>query len=91
MGVIIFNLLVIVICTLALISDVSQKEWGWAALMLFLVFLNSLFLAANISKVKNENEVTTTVIQEVKGYQIDSTIMINGTDTTKTYTLTYWK
>lgn len=91
MGVIIFNLLVIVICTLALISDVSQREWGWAALMLFLVFLNSLFLAANISKVKNENEVTTTVIQEVKGYQIDSTIMINGTDTTKTYTLTYWK
>ena len=53
---------------------------------MFLLLLMSIFILAVNAGVYNTKTVT-----KVVGYDVDGTIVINGTDTTKTYTLTYWK
>ena len=60
-----------------------------------LVALNFFFMCISIQAYNNKKNgiepINTTIVKDVKGYQIDSTIVINGIDTTKTYVLTYWK
>ena len=56
---------------------------------LLLVF-NIFLLVANVIKHNNSEQVVSHVVENVEEYQVDSTLVINGVDTTKTYTITYW-
>lgn len=50
-----------------------------------------ILLNYSIDKLNNPERHQTLTIREIKEYQIDSTTIISGTDTTKTYTTTYFK
>lgn len=96
MGIIIFNIFTILICLIALLLDIIvYKDTKAAIFMGILVALNFFFMCINIQKYTDKKNgiepINTTIVKDVKGYQIDSTIVINSTDTTKTYVLTYWK
>ena len=59
--------------------------------MLLLIFLNAFLLKLNIDKYIESQEIKTTIVKDIKEFSVDSTLTISGADTTKTYTLTYWK
>ena len=90
---IILAIVAIVCCGLALIIDLATKRIGWAIVMGISVILNAYILKIDIEKyhAKQNHEFETTIVKNVVGYNIDSTLTINGADTTKTYTITYWK
>ena len=67
------------------------KEVPFALLCFFLIIPYGILLHASINKLTNPDFYQTLTIREVKEYQIDSTIVISGTDTIKTYTITYFK
>ena len=50
-----------------------------------------ILLNYSIDKLNNPEHHQTLTIREIKEYQIDSATIISGTDTTKTYTTTYFK
>lgn len=95
MGIIIFNIFTILICLTALLINIKYNDTKGAIFMGILVALNFFFMCINIQKYTDKKNgiepINTTIVKDVKGYQIDSTIVINSTDTTKTYVLTYWK
>ena len=59
--------------------------------MLLLVFLNVFILKLNLDSHNKSQEIQTTIVKDIQGFYVDSTLTISGADTTKTYTLTYWK
>lgn len=83
--------IVAIICfTIAFIIDIVHYDGSKAIYMLLLVFLNIFLLNYNIDKYNESQEIQTT-IKDIQGFSVDSTLTISGADTTKTYTLTYWK
>ena len=56
--------------------------------MVLLIILNAVLLKTNIDTL---NKPETFIVDEIKEYYVDSTLVINGADTTKTYTITYLK
>lgn len=81
----------IVCCLTAFIIDVIQSDGVSAICMLLLVFLNAYLLKYHLDKRNEPQEIQTTIVKDVQGFSVDSTITISGADTTKTYTITYWK
>ena len=90
--VIILAALAIVSCFISAIVNAREGNFGSFLLMAILVGLNTYILITNINRLNNpQDEVETHVVKNVKEYYVDSTIVINGADTTKTYTITYLK
>ena len=85
---IILNIIAIVCCLIALIIDVIRGDVGWSIIMVLLIIFNAVLLKTNIDTL---NKPETIIVDEIKEYYVDSTLVINGTDTTKTYTITYLK
>ena len=56
-----------------------------------LIFLNAFILKVNLDMHNESQEIQTTIVKDIKEFSVDSTLTISGVDTTKTYTLTYWK
>jgi len=58
------------------------------------VLLLGLILCLDMIKQKEEKEeeenTISAVVYDVKDFQIDTNTVVNGTDTTTTYTITYW-
>lgn len=88
---IILAIVAIICCSIAFIIDVIHSDGGSAICMLLLVFLNVFILKYNLDKRDEPQEIQTTIVKDVQGFSVDSTLTISGADTTKTYTLTYWK
>lgn len=83
--------IVAIICfTIAFIIDIVHYDGSKAIYMLLFVFLNIFLLNYNIDKYNESQEIQTTV-KDIQEFSVDSTLTISGADTTKTYTLTYWK
>ena len=80
----------VMLCAIATIVNIVNNDYGRAILMFGLCLLNLLVLSYNIDNYKHRDEPKVHVVPNVIKYQVDSTTMINGADTTKTYTLTYW-
>lgn len=80
-----------IFCLVAMIRDIIDGDLGGTILFFGLFLLNVFCLINDIDTLRNPDKVETTVVKNVVGYQVDSTMTINGADTTKTYTLTYWK
>ena len=84
--------IVAIICfTIVFIDSVANSNISGAISTLLLIFLNVCLLKLNIDKYIESQETQTTIIKDIKGFSVDSTITISGADTTKTYILTYWK
>ena len=84
--------IVAIICfTIVFIDSVTNSNISGAIITLLLIFLNVCLLKLNIDKYIESQETRTTIIKDIKEFSVDSTITISGADTTKTYTLTYWK
>ena len=84
--------IVAIICfTIVFIDSVANSNISGAIITLLLIFLNVCLLKLNIDKYIESQETRTTIVKDIKEFSVDSTITISGADTTKTYTLTYWK
>ena len=89
---IILNAIAIIACIIAFILNSREGYFGTSLLMVLLVSVNTYCLISNINRINNpQDEVKTYVVSNVKEYYIDSSIVINGADTTKTYIITYLK
>ena len=88
---IILAIIAIICFTIVFINSVANSNISGAISTLLLIFLNVLLLKYNIDKYIESQETQTTVIKDIKEFSVDSTLTISGADTTKTYTLTYWK
>ena len=88
---IILAIVAIICCSIAFIISVISSDVSGAIGMLLLVFLNVFLLKCNIDKYNESQEIKTTIVKDIKEFSVDSTLTISGADTTKTYTLTYWK
>ena len=81
----------IICCLIAFIISVANSDIIGAIIMLLLVCVNAVLLKFNLDIYNKPQEVQTTVVKDIQGFSVDSTLTISGADTTKTYTLTYWK
>ena len=81
----------IICCLIAFIISVANSDIIGAIIMLLLVCVNAVLLKFNLDMHNKPQEVQTTVVKDIQGFSVDSTLTISGADTTKTYTLTYWK
>ena len=88
---IILAIIAIICFTIVFIDSVANSNISGAISTLLLIFLNVCLLKLNIDKYIESQETQTTIIKDIKGFSVDSTITISGADTTKTYILTYWK
>ena len=88
---IIAAIVAIICCSIVFIIDVIHSDAPSAIGMILLVFINIFILKYNLDKYNKPQEVQTTVVKDIQGFSVDSTLTISGADTTKTYTLTYWK
>ena len=88
---IIAAIVAIICCSIAFIIDIIHYDGSKAIYMLLFVFLNIFLLNYNIDKYNKSQEIQTTIVKDIQGFSVDSTLTISGADTTKTYTLTYWK
>jgi hypothetical protein len=84
----------IILSVLFIIIDFLKGQIGWGILWIFILGMNinSCVTLVKENKEKELNgDVETYVIKDVKGIKMDTTTVISGTDTTRTYVLTYWK
>ena len=88
---IIFAIIAIICFTIVFIDSVANSNISGVISTLLLIFLNVYLLKLNIDKYIESQETRTTIIKDIKEFSVDSTLTISGADTTKTYTLTYWK
>ena len=88
---IILSIVAIICFTIVFIDSVANSNISGAISTLLLIFLNVCLLKLNIDKYIESQETQTTIIKDIKEFSVDSTLTISGADTTKTYTLTYWK
>ena len=88
---IVVAIIAIICCLLVVLNAIAQERLGTALLFFLLLILNVYILVVDIKKYRNPDEYETHIVHNVEGYSIDSTMTINGVDTTKTYTITYWK
>ena len=88
---IILAIAAIICCLIVFIIDVIHSDAPSAIGMILLVFINIFILKYNLDEYNKPQEVQTTVVKDIQGFSVDSTLTISGADTTKTYTLTYWK
>jgi len=87
---IILSLVAALLCALTCGFHIYDKKPGVAAFFGFLSILNLVFFFLNLVNY-NSNEIEKHEIENVIRYDIDSTITISGKDTTKTYTIYYYK
>lgn len=88
---IILAIIAIICLTIVFIDNVANSNISGAISTLLLIFINVLLLKYNIDKYIESQETKATIIKDIKEFSVDSTLTISGADTTKTYTLTYWK
>ena len=88
---IIAAIVAIICCSIVFIIDVIHSDAPSAIGMILLVFINIFILKYNLDEYNKPQEIQQTVVKDIQKFSVDSTLTISGADTTKTYTLTYWK
>ena len=87
------TIILIIISVIFLIINVFAERYGLALLWTVILALNITTGITETRKEqqKNQERIHSETIYDIDGYKIDSTITINGLDTTKTYTISYWR
>lgn len=88
---IIAAIVAIICCSIAFIINVAHSDVLGTIIMLLLIFLNAFILKCHLNIYNESQEIQTTIVKDIKEFSVDSTLTISDVDTTKTYTLTYWK
>ena len=88
---IIAAIVAIICCSIAFIINIANSDVLGTIIMLLLIFLNAFILKLNLDIHNESQEIKTTIVKDIKEFPVDRTLTISGADTTKTYTLTYWK
>ena len=90
---IVISIIAIICCSIAAVVNFTSADTGQGVVFTLLALLNLFLCITDINDYRSmkSGELKTEVVKNVVGYHADSTIVINGTDTTKVYTLTYWK
>ncbi len=70
-------------------SFIAEGDKISAVLTAIIVFILVFITIYNICNESPKNQ--TTVVKDIQGFSVDTALTISGTDTIKTYTLTYWK
>lgn len=91
LALIFIQIVLVIVCIVFASKCFSDDMPGWGCIMLFWAVVNGMLCAANIRDLGKKDEPQKSVVSNVKEYSIDSTMVINGADTTKTYVITYWK
>lgn len=81
----------VVCCGIACAVDLLVKKYLSAVLFGVLALVNVYILCYDIKKLNEPIEPHRVQIENVIKYDVDSTTVINGSDTTKTYTIYYYK
>ena len=81
----------VILCSIASAMWASSGNVVTSIAFGTLAIINMIILGKDINDYVNEKNggIRTTVVHDVVDYNIDSTITIKGSDTTKTYVLTY--
>ena len=79
---IILAIVAIICCSIAFIISVICSDVSRAIGMLLLVFLNVFMLKLNLDIHNKSQEIQTTIIKDIQGFSVDSTLTISGADTT---------
>ena len=87
---IILSLVAALLCALSCGIHIYDKKPVGAVFFGFLSILNLVFFFLDLVNY-NSNEIEKHEIENVIRYDIDSTMTISGKDTTKTYTIYYYK
>ena len=85
------QIVLVIVCIVFAIRCFVDDMPGWGVIMIFWAVVNGMMCAGNIKDLGKEDEPQKIVVSNVKEYSIDSTMVISGADTTKTYVITYWK
>ena len=88
--IIIYSIFVLILVSIGVIF-LLVEEGSVAGFCFSIAVIIGILLNYSIDKLNNPEHHRTLTIREIKEYQIDSTIIISGTDTIKTYTITYFK
>ena len=88
---IILTIIALICCIIAFIISVINSDIIDGIIMLLLACFNVFMLKCYLDINHEPQEVQTTIVKDIQGFSIDSTLTISGADTTKTYILTYWK
>lgn len=88
--IIIYSIFILILVSIGVIF-LLVEEGPVAGFCFSVAVIIGILLNYSIDKFNNPEHYRTLTIREIKEYQIDSTIIISGTDTTKTYTITYFK
>ena len=91
LALIFIQIVLAIACIVFAIKCFADDSPGWGMIMIFWAVVNGMLCASNIRDLGKEDEPQKIVVSNVKEYSIDSTMVINGADTTKTYVITYWK
>ena len=88
---IILTIIALICCIIAFIISVINSDIIDGIIMLLLACFNVFMLKCYLYINNEPQEIQTTIVKDIQGFSIDSTLTISGADTTKTYILTYWK
>lgn len=88
---IILTIIALICCIIAFIISVINSDIIDGIIMLLLACFNVFMLKCYLDIYNEPQEIQTTIVKDIQGFSIDSTLTISGADTTKTYILTYWK
>ena len=91
LALIFIQIVLVIVCIAFAIKCFADDSPGWGMIMIFWAVVNGMLCASNIRDLRKEDQLQKYEVSNVKEYSIDSTMVINGTDTTRTYVLTYWK
>ena len=93
-GIIICILLIAVLGTVTFVCIAKDEPIAAVTFFCFTAILGIL-LFFDIKEYRKSNEdddnVISAVVYDVSKFQIDTNVVITETDTTKTYTITYWR
>ena len=88
--IIIYSIFILILVSIGVIF-LLVEEGPVAGFCFSVAVIIGILLNYSIDKFNNPERHRTLTIKEIKEYQIDSTLIISGDDTTKTYTITYFK
>ena len=88
---IILAIIAIILAIIAFIISVINSDIIDGIFILLLACCSVFLLKCYLDIYNEPQEIQTTIVKDIQGFSIDSTLTISGADTTKTYILTYWK
>ena len=80
-----------VLCGITCLINAIEKNFMLAFLFGLLSLLNLIILIDDIQKYNEPKELHRSQIEDVVKYDVDTITTISGRDTTKTYTIYYYK